>query len=60
MKIVGCDLHTCYQQVAMLDKETRDLAERRELRFPLDLPSYTRNRSVLVTPRSLTTFLEPA
>ena len=29
MKIVGCDLHTCYQQVAMLDEETGELVERR-------------------------------
>ena len=28
MKIVGCDLHTRYQQIAMLDKETRELLER--------------------------------
>lgn len=29
MKIVGCDLHTRYQQVAMLDEETGELTERR-------------------------------
>jgi len=29
MKIVGCDLHTRYQQVAMLDAETGELVERR-------------------------------
>ena len=29
MKIVGCDLHTRYQQVAMLDRETGELVERR-------------------------------
>ena len=29
MKIVGCDLHTRYQQIAMLDKETGELIERR-------------------------------
>jgi transposase len=29
MKIVGCDLHTRYQQVAMLDQETGELIERR-------------------------------
>jgi transposase len=29
MKIVGCDLHTRYQQVAMLDAETGELIERR-------------------------------
>lgn len=29
MKIVGCDLHTRYQQIAMLDKETGELTERR-------------------------------
>ena len=29
MKIVGCDLHTRYQQVAMLDRETGELIERR-------------------------------
>jgi transposase len=29
MKIVGCDLHTRYQQIAMLDDETGELMERR-------------------------------
>jgi hypothetical protein len=29
MKIVGCDLHTRYQQVAVLDEETGELIERR-------------------------------
>jgi len=29
MKIVGCDLHTRYQQVAMVDTETGELVERR-------------------------------
>lgn len=29
MKIIGCDLHTRYQQVAMLDLETGELIERR-------------------------------
>jgi len=29
MKIVGCDLHTRYQQIAMLDKESGELVERR-------------------------------
>jgi len=29
MMIIGCDLHTRYQQVAMLDTETGELAERR-------------------------------
>ena len=29
MKIVGCDLHTRYQQIAMLDAETGELTERR-------------------------------
>ncbi|HKV96534.1 MAG TPA: IS110 family transposase [Gammaproteobacteria bacterium] len=29
MKIVGCDLHTRYQQVVMLDDETGELVERR-------------------------------
>jgi len=29
MKIVGCDLHTRYQQIAMLDDETGELTERR-------------------------------
>jgi len=28
MKIVGCDLHTRYQQIAMLDQETGELVER--------------------------------
>ena len=29
MQIVGCDLHTRYQQIAMLDSETGELIERR-------------------------------
>ena len=29
MKIVGCDLHTRYQQIALLDEETGELVERR-------------------------------
>jgi len=29
MKIVGCDLYTRYQQIAMLDEETGELTERR-------------------------------
>lgn len=29
MKIVGCDLHTRYQQIAMLDEETGEFRERR-------------------------------
>ena len=29
MKIAGCDLHTRYQQIAMLDQETGELIERR-------------------------------
>jgi transposase len=29
MKIIGCDLHTRYQQIAMLDDETGELMERR-------------------------------
>ena len=29
MKIVGCDLHTRYQQIAMVDTETGELVERR-------------------------------
>ena len=29
MKIVGCDLHTRYQQIAMLDEDTGELVERR-------------------------------
>jgi len=28
MKIVGCDLHTRYQQIAMLDAKTGELVER--------------------------------
>ena len=27
MLIIGCDLHTRYQQIAMLDKETGELVE---------------------------------
>jgi transposase len=29
MKIIGCDLHTRYQQIALLDEETGELIERR-------------------------------
>jgi hypothetical protein len=29
MKIVGCDLHTRYQQIAMLDEKAGELVERR-------------------------------
>jgi len=29
MKIIGCDFHTRYQQIAMLDEETGELMERR-------------------------------
>ena len=29
MKIVGCDLHTRYQQIAMLDTESGEMIERR-------------------------------
>jgi transposase len=29
MKIVGCDMHTRYQQIAMLEEETGELVERR-------------------------------
>ena len=29
MKIIGCALHTRYQQIAMLDQETGELIERR-------------------------------
>ena len=29
MKIIGCDFHTRYQQIAMLDDETRELVRRR-------------------------------
>jgi hypothetical protein len=29
MKIVGCDFHSRYQQIAMLDEETGEVVERR-------------------------------
>jgi transposase len=29
MLIIGCDFHTRYQQIAMMDQATRELAERR-------------------------------
>jgi hypothetical protein len=29
MKIIGCDFHTRYQQIAMLDDETGELVQRR-------------------------------
>jgi hypothetical protein len=29
MLIVGCDLHTRYQQIAMMDRETGEVSERR-------------------------------
>ena len=41
MQIVGCDLHTRYQQVAMLDQETGELMERR-----LDMPTEKHGPSI--------------
>jgi len=41
MKIVGCDLHTRYQQVAMLDDETGELIERRLEHADGQLPGQT-------------------
>jgi hypothetical protein len=35
MKIVGCDLHTRYQQIAMLDPETGELIQRPRVAHPL-------------------------
>ena len=29
MKIIGCDLHTRYQQIAMLDTDTGEVEQRR-------------------------------
>ena len=29
MKIIGCDFHTRYQQIAMIDEATGELIERR-------------------------------
>lgn len=29
MRIIGCDFHTRYQQIAMMDDETGELMERR-------------------------------
>jgi len=29
MKIIGCDFHTRYQQIAMMDQDTGELVERR-------------------------------
>jgi hypothetical protein len=29
MMIIGCDLHTRYQQIAMVDTDTGELVERR-------------------------------
>jgi hypothetical protein len=29
MMIIGCDLHTCYQQVALLDLSTGEMLESR-------------------------------
>lgn len=29
MKIIGCDFHPSYQQIAMLDQETREWTERK-------------------------------
>ena len=42
MKIVGCDLHTRYQQIAMLDQETGELIERR-LEHGTERPSVLRS-----------------
>jgi hypothetical protein len=44
MKIVGCDLHTRYQQIALVDQETGEFIERRlehesgEARMQLAVP----------------------
>jgi hypothetical protein len=39
MMIIGCDLHTRYQQIAMLDTETGELVERRlEAGWPTQRP----------------------
>jgi hypothetical protein len=43
MKIVGCDLHTRYQQIAMLEEETGELVERR-----LDMRAAKRGPSMQV------------
>jgi hypothetical protein len=37
MKIVGCDWHTRYQQIAMLDRETGELIERSKRAFGNDV-----------------------
>ena len=38
MMIIGCDFHTRYQQIAMVDEATGELVERR-LRTPRNRPS---------------------
>ena len=35
MKIIECDFHTRYQQIAMMDEATGELIERRRVRQPL-------------------------
>jgi hypothetical protein len=36
MLIIGCDFHTCYQQIAMMDEAAGELVDRR-LACPPDL-----------------------
>src|SRR5215472_16788117 len=40
MKIVGCDLHTCYQPIAMMDQETGELVERRREHANGEAPAF--------------------
>ncbi len=47
MKIVGCDLHTRYQQIAMLDAETGELIERRLETWGLETWGQTGRTSIV-------------
>ena len=42
MLIIGCDFHTRYQQIAMLDPETGELVERRLASGALSRPLCSR------------------
>ncbi len=37
MKIIGCDFHTRYQQIAMMDESTGELIERRLLEVAVEV-----------------------
>jgi hypothetical protein len=54
MMIIGCDFHTRYQQIAMVDEATGELVER-QLRTPRNRPRHRRAfgaSSVELSPRA--------